>query len=208
MTIQAKPLALAVSLTLSTSFISGCATTQENQQLGGAAFGALAAGLTTGLLTGNVGYGIAAGVAGAAIGWGAVKLMQHETQQVRSSYEDERLYGFTPATDSVLIKLNKGSAMPKTVAPGEQTTIHSDYSLSVPASQGAGADVTYQWALKKDGEVLQQSDPASQTKPAGGHQTKQPLNIPSDAEPGTYIVETRLSSGNTYDVNEVAFVVR
>lgn len=208
MIIKAKPLTVAISIVVSTSLLSGCATTQENQQMAGAAVGGLAAGLATGILTGNVGYGIAAGIAGAAVGWGAVKLIQHETRQVRSAQEDQRLYGFTPATDSVLIKLNKGSASPNTLTPGQQTIINSDYSLSVPPSYNNQASVTYQWSLKKDGEILQQSEPSTLTKQAGGHQTTQPLNIPSDATPGTYIVETRLSSGNIYDVNEVAFVVQ
>jgi hypothetical protein len=208
MIIQAKSTTLAVSLIVSTSLLSGCATTQQNQQLGGAAFGALAAGLTTGLLTGNVGYGIAAGIGGAALGWGAVKLAQHESRQVRSAREDERLYGFTPATNSVLLKLNKGYASPSSIAPGQQTTIYSDYSLSLPQSYNNQANVTYEWKLKKDGKVLNQSRPASQTKTAAGHQTIQPIDIPSNATPGTYVVETKLSSGNTYDVNEVVFVVR
>ena len=208
MIIHAKPTILAVSLVVSTSLLSGCATTQENQQLGGATLGALAAGITTGLLTGNVGYGIAAAIGGAALGWGAVKLAQHETREVRTAQEDQRLYGFTPATDSVLIKLNKGYASPSMIAPGQQTTIYSDYSLSLPPSSNNLANVTYQWTLKKDGQVLSQSEPAMQSKPAAGHQTIQPIDIPGDAEPGTYIVETKLSSGNTYDVNEVAFVVR
>lgn len=208
MIIHAKPSILVVSLVISTSLVSGCATTQENQQVAGATFGALAAGITTGLLTGNVGYGIAAAVGGAAIGWGAVKLMQPETKQVRTAQEDQRLYGFTPATDSVLIKLNKGYASPKTISPGQQTTVYSDYSLSLPPSSNNQADVTYEWVLKKDGTVLNQSDPAVQSKTAAGHQTIQPIQIPDNAETGTYIVETKLSSGNTYDVNEVSFIVR
>ena len=208
MIIHAKPTILAVSLVASASLLSGCATTQENQQFGGAALGALAAGITTGLLTGNVGYGIAAAIGGAALGWGAVKLAQHETKEVRTAQEDQRLYGFTPATDSVLIKLNKGYASPKDITPGQQTTIYSDYSLSLPPSYNNQANVTYEWTLKKDGQILSRSDPAMQSKPAAGHQTIQKIDIPGNAEPGTYIVETKLSSGNTYDINEVAFIVR
>ena len=63
---------------------------------------------------------------------------------MRTAQEDQRLYGFTPATDSVLIKLNKGYASPSMIAPGQQTTIYSDYSLSLPPSYNNQADVTYQ----------------------------------------------------------------
>ncbi len=208
MIVHAKPAALAASLVVSATFLSGCATTSENQQLGGAALGALAAGLTTGLLTGNVGYGIAAAAGGAALGWGAVKLAQPESRYVRTAREDQRLYGFTPSANSVLIKLNKGYASPKIIAPGQKTTIYSDYSLSLPPSYNNRANVTYEWLLKKDGKVLTKSKPAVQIKSAAGYQTIQPIQIPDNAEPGTYIVETKLSSGNTYDVNEVSFVVK
>lgn len=203
-----KTTTLAVSLVLSTSLLSGCATTQQNQQLGGAAFGAIAAGLTTGLLTGNVGYGIAAAAAGAAVGWGAVTLVQYNTRQVRTAEQDRQLYGFVPATDKVLIKLNKGYASPKVISPGQEITIYSDYSLSVPPSYGNQASVTYQWKLIKDGQVLTASEPVTKAKAAAGHQTTQPISIPNNAESGTYIVETRLSSGSVYDINEAAFVVR
>jgi hypothetical protein len=208
MNTHSKTTSLAVSIVLSTSLISGCATTQQNQQIGGAAFGAIAAGLTTGLLTGNVGYGIAAAAAGAAVGWGAVKLVQYNSRQVRTAEQDRELYGFVPATDKVLIKLNKGYASPKAISPGQEVTIYSDYSLSVPPTYNNQADVTYQWKLIKDGQVLTASEPVVKTKAAAGHQTTQPIAIPNDAEAGTYIVETRLSSGSVYDINEAAFVVK
>jgi len=208
MSMNTKTTSLAVAVVFSSSLLSGCATTQENQQIGGAALGGLAAGLATGLLTGNVGAGIAAGVAGAAVGWGAVKLIQHQTQEVHTAEQDQRLYGFAPATNQVLVKLNKGYASPRTISRGQTTTIYSDYSLSVPASQGNAADVIYSWKLKKDGKVLNSSKPAVKRKIAAGHQTIQPVDIPSNAEVGTYVVETRVASGSTYDVNEAVFVVR
>ncbi len=208
MSINSRTTTMAATVVLSTSLPSGCAMSQENQQIGGALLGGVAAGVTTGLLTGNVGYGIAAGVAGAALGWGAVKLVQAETKQVRTAEEDQKLYGFAPASDKVLIKLNKGYASPKTITAGEETTIYSDYSLAVPPSYNGQADVTYSWKLKKDGEVLMEAEPITKSKMAAGHQTDQPISIPKEAESGTYIVETRLSSGDAYDVNEAIFVVQ
>lgn len=203
-----KTTSLAISIVLSTSLLSGCATTQQNQQAGGAAFGAIAAGLTVGLLTGNVGYGLAAATAGAAVGWGAVTLVQYNSRQVRTAEQDRQMYGFVPATDKVLIKLNKGYASPKVISPGQEVTVYSDYSLSVPPSYNNQASVTYQWKLIKDGKVLTSSEPVTKAKVAAGHQTTQPISIPNNAEPGTYIVETRLSSGTIYDINEAAFVVK
>lgn len=208
MSMNTKTTTLAVSLVFSSSLLTGCATMQETQQMGGAALGGLAAGITTGLLTGDVGLGIAAGVAGAAVGWGAVKLMQPETEQVRTAEEDNQLYGLAPASDKVLIKLNKGYASPKTISAGEQVKIHSDYSLSVPESYNNQTDVTAVWTLKKEDEVILKTEPAVRNKTAGGHLVEHPFNIPADAEPGTYVVETHLSSGTVYDLNEAVFIVK
>ncbi|MER0169991.1 MAG: hypothetical protein DU489_05170 [Nitrosomonas sp.] len=202
-TLSAALIAIFVPVTM-----SGCATTEQNQQLGGAVTGALIGGLVTGLTTGNVGAGLAAAAAGAAVGWGTVRLVQHESKQVRSAEEDQRLYGFAPATDQVMIRLNKGQASPNMISAGGQTTIYSDYSLSVPSSHNNQAEVTYTWKLKKDGNVLTESKPMSQIKTAAGHQTIQPISVPQNAEPGTYVVETILASGSVYDVNETVFVVK
>lgn len=198
---------ITVAIVFLTSLLSSCATLEENQRLGGAAVLGVAAGLTTALLTGDVGAGIAAGLAGAAVGWNAVKVVQHESHQVRTAEEDQQLYGFAPATNQVLIRLNKAQASPRKISAGQQTKITSDYSLSVPPSGNNQADVTYSWKLLKDGKVLTESEPVTQTKVAAGHQTNQPISIPEDAELGTYVVETRLASGSAYDINEAIFIV-
>lgn len=203
-----RKISLLVIIVFLSNLLTSCATMEENQQLGGAALLGTAAGLATALITGDVGAGIAVGLAGAALGWGAVKMMQHESQQVRSRAEDQRLYGLAPSSNQVQIKLNKGQASPNMVRPGQQTVILSDYSLAVPRTQkDQTAEVTYSWKLKKDGEVLVESEPVSQMKVAAGHQTRQPIDIPRNAKPGTYVVETRLAAGSAYDVNEASFVV-
>jgi hypothetical protein len=210
MIIKYKAISIAVVMVFLTSFLPGCATLEENQQLartaGAVALGA-AAGVATALITGDVAAGVAVGLAGAALGWKAVELMQPESEQVRTAAEDQRLYGFAPATNQVLIRLNKGEATPKTISAGQETVISSDYSLSVPRSYNDQAEVTYLWKLKKDGKVLVESEPVTQTKPAAGHQTSQPIKVPQNADPGTYVVETLLASGSAYDMNETVFVV-
>lgn len=208
MNFRSKSLNLAVIFIFLSSLLASCATTEQNQQLGGAAVLGAAAGLATALITGDVGAGVAVGLAGAALGWGAVKMLQHNSQQVRTQNEDQRMYGLAPSSNKIQLKLNKGYASPNMVRPGAQTTVFSDYSLAVPRTQNNQAEVTYSWKLKKDGKVLTESKPASQIKPAGGHQTMQPIDIPKNAKRGTYVVETRLASGSTYDINETIFVVQ
>jgi hypothetical protein len=194
----------AVCLTL----LSGCATmSPEDQQRWGAAVGGLAGGLATGIATGNVGYGIAGAVGGAAIGWGAVKLVQHNTQQVRSPEEDRKIYGFTPAVNSAKVQLNKGSASPNSVSPGQTVTVVSDYSLSLPKSEQM-TTVQETYALKKDGKSLFESSPQSSQRTAGGYSVNASIPIPSNATPGTYVVESKVQAGTSYDVNQAVFVVR
>ncbi|PKM10387.1 MAG: hypothetical protein CVV13_13230 [Gammaproteobacteria bacterium HGW-Gammaproteobacteria-3] len=196
-----------VSAIICASLLTGCATTQENQQAWGAGLGAITAGLATGLATGNVGYGIAAAVGGAAIGWGAVKLAQYNSEQVRSASQDQALYGFTPSSNATLVKLHKGTASPDTVAPGQQVQIASDYSLAVPEAQNMTA-VQESWTLKKDGQVLFQADPQNVQRTAGGYAVNATIPIPKNASAGTYVVETRVQAGTSSDFNQAVFVVQ
>jgi uncharacterized protein YcfJ len=198
----------AVSTAICISLLSGCATmTPEDQQVIGAAFGALAGGLTTGLATGNVGYGVAGAVGGAALAWGAVKLVQYNSQQVRTPKQDSQLYGFTPSVNSVVIKLNKSNASPYTVFPGQQVTVVSDYSLALPASQSM-IPVQETYTLKKDDKLLFQSPPQTAQRTAGGYAVNAGIPIPSDATPGTYVVESKVQAGSSYDVNQAVFIVK
>lgn len=198
----------AVSAAVCISLLSGCTTmTPEQQQAMGAAFGAVAGGLATGLATGNVGYGVAGAVGGAALAWGAVKLVQYNSQQVRTPEQDRRVYGFTPSVNSVTVKLNKGSASPNTVFPGQQVTVVSDYSLALPASQNT-VPVQETYALKKDDQLLFQSPPQTAQRTAGGYAVNAAIPIPSDAKPGTYVVESKVQAGSSYDINQAVFIVK
>lgn len=197
---------LTVVIVLLISLLPSCATSTKNQHMAGAIALERVSKSVTSIFT-DVGDAANLIVGVTALSWEALKSMQPESHQLRTKEEDQQLYGFAPATSQVLIKLNKGQSSLETISAGQQTIINSDYSLSVPPSYNNQADVTYSWKLKKNGKVLVESEPATQTKLAAGHQINQPINIPKGAEPGTYIVETRLESGNAYDVNEVIFVV-
>lgn len=198
----------AVSVAVCMSLLSGCASVPpENQQAMGAAFGALAGGLATGLATGNVGYGLLGALGGAALAWGAVKLVQYNSQQVRTVEQDRSLYGFTPSVNSVTVKLNKGSASPYMVSPGQQVTVISDYSLALPASQNT-ISVQETYTLKKDGKLLFESPPQTADRTAGGYAVNAGIPIPSDATLGTYVVESKVQAGSSYDVNQAFFIVK
>lgn len=197
----------AASTVVCISLLSGCAMTPENQKAMAATFGAVAGGVVTGLATGNVGYGIAGAVGGAALAWSAIKLVEYNSQQVRTPEQDKSLYGFTSATNTVAVKLNKGTASPYTVSPGQQVTVVSDYSLALPASQSM-VPVEETYALKKDDKLLFQSPPQTAQRTAGGYAVNAVIPIPADAKPGTYIVESKAQAGSSYDVNQAVFIVK
>ncbi len=191
---------------LSASLVAGCATNAQNQQIGGAATGAVIGGLITGLATGNVGYGLAGAAAGALLGWGAVSLAQYNSNQVRSAQDDQVLYGVSAPVASPTIKIRQGNATPARVQPGGRVAVTTDYSLMVPAGVPT-AEVAESWTLSKDGVTKFTAPPQRNKRAAGGYAVDAAIPIPKDAEPGTYVVETKVQTGTSYDVRQAIFVV-
>ena len=92
--------------------------------------------------------------------------------------------------------------------PGTNVQIDTDYSLLMPTGTAAqGADVQESFSLKKDGKVLTTSAPKILSPPAGGWVATKKLPIPQNAEPGTYVVETKVQAGSSYDSDEAVFIV-
>lgn len=188
------------------SLVAGCATPEQNQQMLGATGGAVLGCLAGALISGNA-RGCAAGaVAGAAVGWGTVKLTQYNATQVRSATEDQRVYGLTSPVQSTTVKIRTGKAIPDKVKLGEQVKIVTDYSLLVPQGM-SGSEVVESWVLKKDGKVLTNVTPQRVIREGGGYAVDATIPIPTNATPGTYVVETKVQAGTSYDVDQAVFVV-
>ena len=193
--------------------LAGCATQQGNDQLigaGGGALGGAALGCLIGLAAGG-GKGCATGAAigaatGAVVGWGAVKLSQYQASQVRTPQEDQRLYGLTKSVDTTQVKINKGTSTPGTVRPGGSVRLFTDYSVQLPPKQNT-APVSESWTLKKDNKVLAELPPQNNQRTSGGWNADATVPIPTNASPGTYVIEHKVASGNSYDTDESSFVV-
>lgn len=138
--------------------------------------------------------------------WKKVRFKLKSTK-VRTPTEDQKLYGFAPVNDHVLLKFNKGYASPNVITKNQLMTIYNDYTLSIPPSFDDQVDITYEWVLKKEDQVLNKSQPVVQPKSSGGHLATQQIRIPENAEPGRYLFEIKLSSGKSYDVNQIDFIV-
>ena len=192
------------SVALCSSLLAGCATQEGNQQVMGVGAGA-ALGCGLGYLIGGAegcAYGAAAG---AVAGWGAVKVSQYNATQVRTAQQDQKLYGLTNVT-STLVKIQGANANPQTVKAGQPLNIMTDYSVQVPQGQ-TGASVQESLVLKKDGKVIASPAPQTFQRLAGGYQATASLPIPANAPKGTYVLESQVKAGTSYDVRQTPFVV-
>lgn len=195
-----------IAIVCSGAMLTGCAMTPENQQRTAAVLGGLAGGLATGLATGNVGYGIAGAAAGAALAWGAVKLVQYNSQQTRTEQQDQQMYGYTAPSNSTEVKIRNATAYPERVRAGDTLKISMDYSVMAP--QGTqSVNVQEVMVLKRDGKVLQTLSERPVTRPLGGGSSQVDFTIPDKMPPGTYVIEQKIQAGTSYDVRPAVFVV-
>ncbi len=202
------------ALALCPSLIAGCATQQGNDQLlgaGGGAMGGAALGCLTGFIAGgnasSCGTGAAIGAAtGAVVGWGAVKLSQYQASQVRTTTDDQKMYGLTKPVDTTQVKIRKGSSAPRTVKPGESVNVTTDYSLMLP-TQTSSTQVTETWILEKDGKTLAELPQKSMDRASGGWNADAVIPVPKNAELGTYVIEHKVQAGASYDTDESTFIV-
>ncbi|HTO99843.1 MAG TPA: hypothetical protein VMJ64_00610 [Anaerolineales bacterium] len=203
-----------IAVALCATFFTGCATQQGNDQLKGAGAGLLG-GAALGCLTGFIASGHASGCAtgaaigaatGAVVGWGAVRLSQYQAEQVRSAQDDQRLYGLSKPVDSTQVKIRKGTATPNTVRPGETVRVATDYSVILPQNMQS-APVSEGWTLKKDGKVLADLPQQNNQRTSGGWSADASIPIPTNAQPGTYVIEHKVQAGTSYDTDDSFFIV-
>jgi hypothetical protein len=188
------------------SIFMGCATEKQNNELMGAGLGAALGAGVAALAGGDAGAIIGAAAGGALAGWGVAKLINYQAVQTRSAEDDQEIYGLT-ADDSVAkVKIRRGSSFPEIVKAGDVVNVSTDYS--VIGAPGVGSVLVEEsWVLKKDGQQLTALGPERNQRTVGGWVAKAQINIPSDAAPGTYVIEHKVEAGTSYDVDQSVFVV-
>lgn len=199
---------LIVGVVASVFLLSGCQSTGgAKDQAVGAGIGA-AIGCGVGALVTRDAKGCAVGAAiGGVVGFGAVTIAQYNATQVRSASADKRMYALTRPVNATQVKIRSGSASPKTVNRGGSVDIATDYSVLLP--QGvADASVTESWQLRKDGKKVADLPAQTAKRGAGGWKANAEIKIPSNVPSGTYVIEHRVQSGNSYDTDESTFVVQ
>lgn len=208
--------AFGASVLVGIFLVSGCATNPEQQeQMGGAAFGCVAGGLLGAALGGDRRDALAGCVAGAAVGWSAVKLRQYQATQTRSSKADMRryqwkdpdFYGHKGVVAANAVKIRGAHSAPEMLSRGSTVTVSTDYSVVTPPGVGS-VDVTETIAVKKDGKLLFSTPASVEQRTHGGWTSDGSFKIPPEAATGTYIVEHKVAVADQYDTRISSFVVQ
>lgn len=193
----------AVSALSLVVMLCGCAAEERDQMFG--ALGGAAAGAGIAALAGGDGKVIAASAAGGALlGWGAVKLTQYYSRRTDDAREDVVAVGYQPSQGTV-VKLRDATATPQQVNAGQHVTFDMGYALLGPS--GTAVPVREMWELSKDGKVLSTMPLQPQQREPGGWQARGGIDVPANAEKGTYVVKNRVEAGTSYDERIAAFVV-
>ena len=194
---------LVVMLCVSLLFISCNGRTGDWIGAGLGAVTGCAIGLAAG---GKAGGCIGGAAAGALAGWEVAQLVGYQDQQIHPPDGGPIIDGSQPVPDSVQVKILKGTSYPQSARPGERIKISTDYSIDIPPYMN-DTYVKESWVLKKDGQYLTNLPPQSKPRTAGGWNVNATIDLPKEAEPGTYIIEHRVEAENSYDVDESHFVI-
>jgi len=104
------------------------------------------------------------------------------------------------------IKIRRTTTSPSSVGRGQTVTATTEYSIITPKGKSS-VNVIESWAVKKDGKKIVDLQSPSQIRTTGGWSTVAEFEIPTDASPGTYIIEHKVRSGTNYDIGISHFIV-
>lgn len=204
-----KAVALSVIAVFMAVMTTGCATMQSQEHRGavtGGAVGAVAGGVLGGVIgheAGATGTGIIlgallGGLAGAAVG-------HYGYDQTRSEQQAQQQYNYNyNQAQANLVRLESVKASPRSVRRGGTVDLMATYTVLGP--QGATMDVIETREIRRGGE-LQGKPQITVQRQGGTFESKVPLNLPSDAPKGTYVVATTVQSGGSSDTRESTFEV-
>jgi len=233
-----KSVALLVVLCFAVAGCALPQTAKEHPTATGAAAGGIlggAIGATAGgLIGGDTKSAIIGGVAGAALGALAGGMIGHySAKRTKSAEETAKAEGYkAPATSGgatstsggatsggakavpasattgqgTVVKLKAIEIEPAEVGPGETVKINFLYALLTP-NPNAKTPVEEQRAITFKGEEIG-TVTFTKEHTAGTWKTTVPLAMPSQAEPGTYVVSGLVKAGEQEAANSVTFVVK
>jgi hypothetical protein len=184
--------ALIVSLT-------GCATMEEHK---GATVGAVL-GATAGVLLGGDTEGrVVGGLIGALVG-GAIGHYAYDQNRTRE--ETVNTYNYQPSQGSI-VTIEKASASPEVVSPGDIVEIRITYAVLNPSSE-METSLTEIREITHNGELVGKPE-ATVSRTSGTYTSTIPIRLPENSGRGIYDVRTIVQSQNAKDERQVTFTVQ
>lgn len=147
----------------------------------GAGVGAVAGAIGGALVDGGEGALVGAfigALAGGAIG----AYMDHQDKSAQETYED---YDYVPA-EGTQLTVESVAADPDAVAPGDTVDLNVTYAVLTPRADDVVRVTETRQVTLRGQKVLEVAHEV--LRPAGTFSSSQPLELPDDAEAGTYVV--------------------
>jgi hypothetical protein len=193
--------------------LTGCAGMSEQQTgaLTGAGIGALLGGAVGASVAKHdralgAAIGAAAGAAvGGLVGW---QIGEYRANKIKEGQQAAQEKQYTPE-QGVVAKIDSSGAAPTQLKAGDQIVLKTVYTVLAPPQQGEVA-VKEVRTIRFNEQSLGQFERTSRLS-AGSYATEQKIDLPKDAAPGTYMVETvvvPVVEKSTQDQDTAAFVVR
>ncbi len=166
--------------------------------LGGAATGA-ALGAIIGAATGAPATGawIGAAAGGLLGGVGGYLYAEHRNSEMRSAQAAAQSYNYSPSQGAV-VDINRVYANPSQVRAGQQVTLGMDYTILTPNNEPVTSSLYRE--IRLGGRLLGQAYQAQATNTNGTYTDQVNYGLPSNAQPGTYTVVSRVT--NSYGTAE------
>jgi len=165
---------------------AGCQTYGEAAGLGAGV------GAVTGAIIGNQSGHALGGAAIGAVAGGLIGLIAHDikARKQKSQQETAQAYNYQPQQGEVL-NFERSEVMPNAVRPGEMFTASTTYAL---LGTGPGVQVTEARQLLRGDQVIADVSSKSFTRNDGTWVSDQEIRMPTDAQPGQYMLVTRVNT--------------
>jgi outer membrane protein OmpA-like peptidoglycan-associated protein len=163
---------------------------QQTGAVTGAGIGAVLGGITGAAVAKHdralgAAIGAAAGAAvGGLVGW---QIGEYRANKIKEGPQAAVEKKYVPE-QGVVAKIDSTGATPAQLKPGDQIILKTVYTVLTPPQQGAVA-VKEVRTIRFNNESMGQFERTTNLS-AGSYATEQPLTLPADAAPGTYMVET------------------
>ncbi|MFP3867892.1 MAG: hypothetical protein ACLFUU_06995 [Desulfobacteraceae bacterium] len=126
-------------------------------------------------------------------------------EQIKLSREDAAAkYNYCP-TGGCVVRLEEVEISPKWVQPGDSITLTTSYTILTP--EKLAIPVTIAQAVRYQGRTVGQVKVTETRNPNGTWENQVDIQLPAQAEPGTYTLVVKVTTGYGMAQQEVEFTV-